>query len=82
VRSLVFNPVNDKILLSGSVYSGDLRVWNTETGQCLSKLQGHDGSIFSLAAYGDGSYFTSVGTDRKLMIWDVRVNKSVSSIDA
>ncbi|CAG9323077.1 unnamed protein product [Blepharisma stoltei] len=75
VRTVCYNPVDDRILLSGGSNDGDIKVWNTETGQFLQKLQGHNGSIFQIAAEGKASYFISVATDRTLRLWDLRSNK-------
>ncbi|CAG9323575.1 unnamed protein product [Blepharisma stoltei] len=80
VRTVCFNPTDDSILLSGGNNEGDIKIWNTETSQCIQRLQGHKGSIFQIAAEGKGSYFVSVGTDRTLKLWDIRSNKCQMSI--
>ena len=82
VRSVVFNPVDDKFLYSGGLGNACLKVWNTETGACIHSLQEHKGAINSIAASGDGQMVSSVGTDRKIRIWDVKSSKCSFSMNA
>ena len=81
VRALAFHPVDEKILLSGGIVDTDVKVWNTETGQCYQNLKGK-GSIYSIAISGDGSYICSGGTDRTLRIWDLRQQKCALALNA
>ena len=75
VRSVVFNPVDDLYLYSGGLGKASLKVWNTETGTCVSSLHQHKGAIYGIAASGDGQIISSVGTDRKIRVWDVKSSK-------
>ena len=81
VRSLCFNPANDLILLSGGLVDQDIKVWNSETGKNFANLKGHSGGIYSIKMAGDGSFAVSVGTDKRIMLWDIRVSKSVGHIE-
>jgi WD40 repeat protein len=56
-------------------------VWNSETGKNFANLKGHQGGIYSIKMAGDGSFAVSVGTDKKIMLWDIRVSKSVGHIE-
>jgi WD40 repeat protein len=82
VRTVLFNPVDDKFLYSGGLGNASLKVWNTETGSCLSSLHEHKGAIYGIAASGDGQVISSVGTDRKIRIWDVKSSKCSFSMNA
>mmetsp|Transcript_106640 Transcript_106640/g.147615 ORF Transcript_106640/g.147615 Transcript_106640/m.147615 type:complete len:106 (-) Transcript_106640:309-626(-) len=81
VRSLCFNPTNDLTLLSGGLVDTDIKVWNSETGQNVANLKGHTNSIYSIKMASDGSFAISVGTDSKIMIWDVRCQRAVGEMD-
>jgi WD40 repeat protein len=80
IRTLCYHPSDDRTLLSGGAGDNFIRVWNTETGQCVTRLQGHTNTVFSIAAAGDGSLFVSGGRDRKLRLWDIRASKCVNFI--
>lgn len=76
IRTLCFHPLEDHLLLSGGIVDGEIKVWNTEVGQCVQRLTGHSGAVYSIVAAGDGSFFASVGTDRRLHLWDLRNPRS------
>lgn len=83
VRTVCFNPVNDLVLLSGGQTDKDVKVWNSETGQQIASLKGHTGdSINSIKMAQDGSFAISVGSDKKVLLFDIRVSKAVGAIDA
>jgi len=75
IRTLCFHPMEDHLLLSGGIVDSEIKVWNTEVGQCVQRLTGHVGAVYSIMAAGDGSFFASVGTDRKLRLWDLRTSR-------
>lgn len=81
VRTVLFHPIDERILMSGGIADASLKLWNTETGQNYQNLSGHVGAIYSIAAAGDGSYIASVGTDKKVRIWDIRAAKSVVTMN-
>ena len=82
VRTVCFNPTDDLQLLSGGQTDKDVKVWNSETGQQVASLKGHTGDINSIKMAADGSYAVSVGTDRKILIFDIRCQRAVGSMDS
>lgn len=82
VRTVCFNPTNDLILLSGGQIDKDVKVWNSETGINIANLSGHTGDIHSIKMAADGSFAISVSTDKKILLFDIRVQKAVCKIDA
>ena len=72
VRTVCFNPVDPTILLSGGLLESSVKVWDTESGQNIANLLGHQGDIYSIKMSYDGSFAVSVGTDKTIKIWDVR----------
>lgn len=59
----------------------ELKVWNTESGQNVANLAGHQGDIYSIKASYDGSFAVSVGVDKMVKLWDIRVKAHVGEID-
>jgi WD40 repeat protein len=82
VRSVCFNPANDLNLLSGGHMDPDVKIWDSETGQSVHNLQGHQGSINSVKMANDGSFAISVGTDKTIRMWDIRDSRQVNQLDA
>ena len=82
VRTVCFNPTNDLILLSGGQIDKEVKVWNSETGINIANLSGHSGDIHSIKMAADGSFAISVSTDKKILLFDIRVQKAVCKIDA
>jgi len=81
VRTVCFNPLDPTVLLSGGLMENDVKVWDTEKGQNVANLQGHQGNIYSIKASFDGSFAISVGTDKMIKIWDIRCKKYVDQMD-
>jgi len=82
VRTVCFNPMNAIVLLSGGQSDSMVKVWNCETGQNVANLRGHNGDIHCIKMAADGSFAVSVSTDGKILLFDIRTQKSVGSIDA
>jgi WD40 repeat protein len=53
--------------------SGDktIKVWNAQTGQCVSTLSGHSDSVMSVAWNNDGTKLASGSFDTSARIWSV-----------
>lgn len=45
------------------------RVWDTETGEELHILQGHNDEVLAAAYSDDGATLTSVGRDGAILVW-------------
>lgn len=82
VRTVCFNPADDLMLLSGGVNDADLKVWDSQTGQNISNLKGHQGNINTIKMSQDGTLAASAGTDRTIKVWDVRKQTCITSFDA
>jgi WD40 repeat protein len=48
-----------------------LRVWDTETGECLCVMQGHTSWIWSVSITADGGRAVSGSADNTVRLWDL-----------
>ncbi|XP_071501023.1 77 kDa echinoderm microtubule-associated protein-like isoform X1 [Diadema antillarum] len=66
--SLAFAPNGDAITGDSN---GNIYIWgkgNTRISQAI--LGAHEGGIFSLCVFNDGSFLSGGGKDRKIVLWD------------
>ena len=52
-----------------------VRVWNTKTGRCTSKLEGHSAYVWSVAWAADYRRAISASRDRTVRLWDVKTKR-------
>src|ERR1041385_5527377 len=68
LAACVFNPDGTRVL-TGS-HDSTIRVWDTETGRCLSKLKS-EGGIRDLIWSADQHYAMSASGDGNVRLWDI-----------
>jgi len=51
-------------------HDGSIFVWNTETGESIKRLEGHDEYVGRLAVSWDSKKFFTAGADDKVIEWD------------
>ena len=68
VEVFVFSPDN-RILVAGLNFGG-IELWNTETGDKLTILDGHTGPVQTLVFSPDGKTLMSTGKDGAILLWD------------
>jgi WD40 repeat protein len=57
------------------------RIWATETGEVLAHLDGHTGTINSVAFSPDGNCVATTSTDRTAKVWAADSGKLLASFD-
>ena len=82
VRSVCFEHNNEQHLASGGLGEGTVRIWDTENGNVICRLEGHKDAIYSIKALPCGNSFVSVGMDKTIRIWDLRQKAQARLIDA
>jgi WD40 repeat protein len=55
-------------------YSGEVKLWDADTGQETLALKGHQAPIICLAVSADGTQIASAGFDGMIMIWKAPPN--------
>jgi WD40 repeat protein/tRNA A-37 threonylcarbamoyl transferase component Bud32 len=75
-----FSP--DGKLWATGIENKDIQIWDTETGQLLRQLHGHEDRPYGLAFSGDGRYLASAGDhDRTVRVWEVETGKTVHILE-
>lgn len=76
VNAAQFSP-DGQLVATGSNdrEGGFLRLWNSETGMLVRRLDGHDDAVLSVAFSQDGSRLLSASFDETARLWDVKTGK-------
>ena len=75
MRTVTYSPDGTR-LVSGST-DKTIRIWNSETGDLLSILNGHSDSVNSVAYSFDGSRIVSGSEDKTILVWDAQSDRIV-----
>ena len=67
VSSVAYSPDGTKIV-SGST-DNTIKIWDTNTGECLQTLMGHSKSVYAVAYSPDGRKIISGSYDKTVKIW-------------
>lgn len=83
ISDLAFS-ANSKVLYScsGSFQNVDysVRAWDTETGECMSILGTHRGSVMAINLSQNQHLLASGGADQSIKIWNARTNSLLCTI--
>ncbi|GCF08943.1 NB-ARC domain-containing protein [Dictyobacter arantiisoli] len=69
VRSVTFSP--DSNVLASCGNDQTIRLWDVNTGICLSVLRGHNSWVRQVIFSPDGKVLASCGNDQTIRLWDV-----------
>ena len=78
VNGVAFHPT--KNILASCSYDSTIKLWNTDTGEELSTLRGHDREVLSVSWSPDGTRLASGSKDWTVRIWEVATGKEVSQL--
>ncbi len=79
VRSATFS--NDgKYILSAS---GDktIKLWKTETGECIRTFEGHTAIVYSATFSNDGKYIVSASNDETIKLWKTETGECIRTFE-
>jgi WD40 repeat protein len=57
-----------------------IRVWDTETGECVATLCGHEDTVLAVALSGDGRRIVSGSLDKTIRVWDAETGECVATL--
>ena len=80
IRSICFDPSSDLTLLTSGDIDKNIKIWDTENGNCKGELKGHNKDVTSLKWSIDGNYFASGSTDKTIKLWDLKTLKEICTI--
>lgn len=76
VLSAVFSPDGTQVLTTRD--DGTVRLWST-SGEQLSLLSGHQGTVNAAAFTANGAYVVTVGEDEMIRVWEAAIGTLVAS---
>lgn len=74
VRGLVFHSSAGELRLLSCADDGQLKLWNTQSGELIQTLPGHQGKIFDCVTREADGFMVSAGADRLIRVWDFADN--------
>ncbi|KAL7283677.1 hypothetical protein ACG7TL_003113 [Trametes sanguinea] len=59
-----------------------IKIWDTQTGQLLRTLQGHDNWVRSLVFHPSGKFLLSASDDKTIRVWELATGRCVKTVEA
>jgi hypothetical protein len=78
VYAAVFSPDGKRILSCSE--DRTLRLWDTETGKELKRLEGHSAPVMDVVFSPDGKRALSAGADMTVRLWDLESGKELCKL--
>lgn len=85
-KVVTMGKLGSEILCSGGE-EFNIKIWNVLTGECLGSLIGHEGRIKQIVNFEisfeefNVSYLVSVGTDKRIVFWDVMQRRKIWEVE-
>ena len=94
IWSLAFHPIppthgsrfksaspNPREILASASYDCTVRLWDTDTGECLNILRGHQHILSGVDFHPNGQIIASTSFDRTIKIWDTKTGECLKTLD-
>ncbi|CAL5437959.1 unnamed protein product [Camellia sinensis] len=79
VRSLVYSPIDPRILFSASDDS-HVHMYDAEGKSLISAMSGHASWVLSVDASPDGAAIATGSSDRSVKLWDLKIRAAVQTL--
>ena len=78
VYEVAFTPAGARVVSTGE--GGTVRLWDSATGQELSKFKAHERRVYGLAVSPDGSIIATGGSDSEVKLWDAKSSEIICTL--
>ena len=78
VDSAAFSPDGSRIVSASN--DETVKIWDTQTGECIRTLEGHTSRVHTAAFSPDGSRIVSASNDETVKIWDTQTGKCIRTL--
>ncbi|BAY85315.1 WD-40 repeat-containing protein [Calothrix parasitica NIES-267] len=78
IWSIAFNPDGTKIVSGSS--DRTVKIWNSQTGQCLKTLSGHNRPVLCVSFSPDGNTVASCGGHSIIKLWNIETGECFLTI--
>lgn len=79
VRSLVFSPIDARVLFSASD-DGHVHMYDSEGKSLIGAMSGHASWVLSVDASPDGAAIATGSSDRTVRLWDLNMRAAVQTM--
>ncbi|KIL69868.1 hypothetical protein M378DRAFT_157107 [Amanita muscaria Koide BX008] len=59
-----------------------IKIWDTQSGQMLKNLPGHDNWVRGLAFHPSGKYLLSASDDKTIRVWELSTGRCMKTVEA
>ena len=78
VYSIAFSP-NNQQFASGSD-DNIIKLWDSNTGECLRTLSGHENAVLSVAFSPSGEWLATGSSYNTIKLWDVNTGECIKTL--
>jgi len=80
VRAVALSPNGEELATAGD--DGIIRIWDAASFRLLRTLTGHQGAVYSLDYWRDGSLLASAGSDGTVRVWNPSNARPIHTFEA
>ncbi|KAF5315780.1 hypothetical protein D9611_004800 [Ephemerocybe angulata] len=87
IRELAGIPNTDRtkrhgLFVASGARDKTIKLWDTQTGQMIRNLAGHDNWVRALAFHPSGKYLLSSSDDKTIRVWELATGRCMKTVEA